>query len=66
MTPELGRILVLVGIALVVIGGAVALGIRIPGDIVIQGERGVIVIPLGTMIVVSIVLSVVGSLLLRQ
>ena len=65
MTPELGRILVLVGIALVVIGGAAVLGIRIPGDIVIQGDRGVIVIPLGTMIVVSIVLSVVATFLLR-
>jgi hypothetical protein len=65
VTPELGRILVLLGIALVVIGGAAWFGIRIPGDIVISGDRGVIVIPLGTMIVVSIVLSVIASLLLR-
>jgi Protein of unknown function (DUF2905) len=65
VTPEIGRIVVLVGIALVVIGGAAWLGIRIPGDIVIQGDRGIIVIPLGTMIVVSIVLSVVAGLLFR-
>lgn len=65
MTPELGRIFVLVGIALVVIGGAAMLGIRIPGDIIIQGDRGVIIIPLGTMIVVSIVLTVIASFLLR-
>jgi hypothetical protein len=66
VTPELGKILVLIGLALVMIGGLAVLGIRIPGDIVIQGDRGVIVIPLGTMIVVSVVLSVIGTLLLRS
>ena len=65
MTPELGKILVLVGAVLVVVGGMAWLGIRIPGDIVIQGEHGVIVIPLGTMVVVSIVLTVALNILLR-
>ena len=65
MTPELGRILVVVGAVLVVVGGLAWMGIRVPGDIVIQGEHGVIVIPLGTMILVSIVLTVVLNLLLR-
>jgi hypothetical protein len=65
MTPELGRILVLIGIALILIGGATWLGIRIPGDITIQGERGVIFIPLGTMILVSIGLTIVANLLAR-
>lgn len=65
MTPELGRFLVVIGLALVLVGGAAWLGIRIPGDISIQGERGVILIPLGTMIVVSIALTVAANLLLR-
>lgn len=65
MTPELGRIVVLIGIALVLIGGAAWLGIRIPGDIAIQGGRGVILIPLGTMILVSLALTMVANLLAR-
>jgi hypothetical protein len=65
VTPELGRIVVLIGVALVLIGGAAWLGIRIPGDITIEGERGVILIPLGTMILVSIALTIVANLLMR-
>jgi len=71
MSPELGRILVVVGIVLVVVGGLAMLGVRLPfgrlpGDIVIQGERGTIYIPLGTMLVVSVVLTVVFSLIGRR
>jgi hypothetical protein len=65
MTPELGRIFVLIGVVLVLIGGMAWLGIRIPGDITIQGERGAIFIPLGTMILVSIGLTILANLLLR-
>ncbi len=65
MTPELGRILVLIGVVLVLVGGAAWLGVRIPGDITIQGERGAIFIPLGTMILVSIGLTIVANLLMR-
>jgi len=39
---------------------------RLPGDIVIQGDRGTIYIPLGTMLVVSVVLTVVLSLIGRR
>ena len=71
MSPEIGRILLVVGVVLVVIGGLAVLGVRLPfgrlpGDIVIQGERGTIYIPLGTMLVVSLVLTVVFSLLGRR
>lgn len=71
MSPELGRILVVIGIVLVVVGGLAVLGVRLPfgrlpGDIVIQGDRGTIYIPLGTMLVVSVVLTVVFSLLGRR
>jgi len=71
MSPEFGRILVIVGIVLVVVGGLAVLGVRLPfgrlpGDIVIQGERGTIYIPLGTMLLVSVVLTVVFSLIGRR
>jgi hypothetical protein len=71
MSPEIGRILVVVGLVLIVIGGLAALGMRLPfgrlpGDIVIQGERGTIFIPLGTMLLVSIVLTVVFSVIGRR
>jgi hypothetical protein len=39
---------------------------RLPGDIVIEGERGAIYIPLGSMILVSLILTLVGSFLLRR
>jgi hypothetical protein len=39
---------------------------RLPGDISIQGERGGIFIPLGTMLVVSLVLTVLVNLFLRR
>jgi hypothetical protein len=71
MSPELGRILLVVGVVLVVIGGLSVLGVRLPfgrlpGDIAITGDRGGIYIPLGTMIVVSLVLTVLFNLFLRR
>ena len=71
MSPELGRILVVVGIVLVVVGGLAMAGIRLPfgrlpGDIAITGDRGGLFIPLGTMIVVSLVLTLLFNLLIRR
>ena len=71
MSPELGRILLVVGIVLVVIGGLAALGVRLPfgrlpGDIAIEGERGGIYIPIATMLVISLVLTVVLNIFLRR
>jgi hypothetical protein len=71
VSPEIGRIILVIGIVLVIVGGLAALGVRLPfgrlpGDIVIQGERGTIYIPLGTMLVVSVVLTVVLSLVSRR
>ena len=39
---------------------------NLPGDIRIEGERGTILIPLATMIVLSIVLTVLLNLLVRR
>lgn len=71
MTPELGRILLIIGILLVVVGGLAALGVRLPfgrlpGDITIEGERGGFYFPIVTMIIVSAVLTVLLNLFLRR
>jgi hypothetical protein len=71
MSPELGRILLIIGLVLVVIGGLAALGVRLPfgrlpGDIAIEGERGGIYFPIVTMIIISIVLTILFNLFVRR
>ena len=71
MTPELGRILLIVGVVLVVVGGLAVLGVRLPfgrlpGDIAIEGERGSFYVPITTMIVISVVLTVLLNLFSRR
>ena len=62
---NIGRFLMLAGIALFIIGGAVFLagkfGLplgRLPGDIRIEGENGSFYFPVVTSILVSVVLTV--------
>ncbi|MGA7558050.1 MAG: DUF2905 domain-containing protein [Terriglobales bacterium] len=69
---DLGRILVILGIALVVIGGIVMLlgrtGLplgRLPGDIIYRGKNTTLYFPLATSILLSVVLSVILFLLSR-
>jgi Protein of unknown function (DUF2905) len=71
VTPEIGRILLVIGIVLVVVGGLAILGVRLPigrlpGDIAIEGERGGFYFPIATMIVVSIILTLLFNLFLRR
>jgi hypothetical protein len=71
MSPELGRLLLVIGLVLVVVGGLAAAGVRLPfgrlpGDIAIEGERGGIYIPIVTMIVISVVLTVLVNLFIRR
>jgi hypothetical protein len=71
VTPELGRILVVLGVALVVVGGLAMLGVRLPfgrlpGDIAIEGERGSVYFPIVTMLVISIVLTLIVNLFMRR
>lgn len=71
MSPELGRVLLIIGIVLVVVGGLATLGVRLPfgrlpGDIAIEGERGGIYIPLATMLIISVVLTILANLFLRR
>ncbi len=70
MSPELGRIVLIIGLVLVVLGGLAALGVRLPfgrlpGDIAIEGERGGVYFPIATMIIISIVLTVLFNLFRR-
>ena len=68
----LGWSLVVLGAVIVVAGLVMVFGARIPvlghlpGDIVIQREHVTILIPLGTMLVVSVVVSLVLGLINRR
>lgn len=67
----LGRGLVYLGFGLVVIGGLVLLLGRVldlgnlPGDLVYRGENVQVYIPIATMIVLSILLTLLLNLILR-
>jgi hypothetical protein len=71
MSPDVGKIVLLIGLLVAAVGLLSVLGIRLPfgnlpGDIRIEGERGSIFIPLATMVVVSVVLTIAVNLLLRR
>jgi hypothetical protein len=71
MSPEIGRLVLVIGLVLVLVGGLAAFGVRLPlgrlpGDIAIEGERGGIYIPLGSMIVISLVLTILFNILFRR
>ena len=71
MSPEIGRVVLIIGVVLVVIGGLAVIGVRLPfgnlpGDIHIEGENGSIYIPLGTMLVISLILTLVFNFFLRR
>ena len=71
MSPELGRILLVIGLVLVVVGGLAMLGVRLPfgrlpGDIAIEGERGGFYFPIVSMLIISVILTVLLNLFLRR
>lgn len=63
--PELGKMLVTVGVFLVIIGGLIFLGSKIgffgqlPGDFVIKKKNFTLIFPLATSILLSIILSLI-------
>ena len=70
---EMGRLLVILGVALVVIGGIVMLlgrtGLplgRLPGDILYRGKNTTFYFPLASSILISVVLSFVIFLIGRM
>jgi hypothetical protein len=69
---EMGRLLLVLGIALVLVGGVVMLlgrsGLplgRLPGDFVYRGKNTTFYFPLATSILLSIVLSLVVYVISR-
>ncbi len=69
---EMGRLLVILGVALVVIGGIVMLlgrtGLplgRLPGDMLYRGKNTTFYFPLASSILISVVLSIVLFLIGR-
>ena len=68
----IGRLLIVGGVALAVVGVILVLAPnipflgRLPGDIRIEGENVRVFIPLGTMLLVSIVLTLLLNLLNRR
>lgn len=70
---EMGRLLLILGIALVVIGGIIMLlgrtGVplgRLPGDILYRGKNTTFYFPLASSVLISVVLSIILLLLGRM
>lgn len=69
---ELGKLLLVLGVVVIAVGVLLMVAGRfhlplghLPGDIVIRGKHSTFYFPLGTCIVVSVVLSVIFWLLSR-
>lgn len=68
MPEQLGRMLLLTGLAvaglglLLLVAGKLGLG-RLPGDLVWEGENWTVYVPLGWMILLSVLLTLVLNLL---
>jgi len=69
---SLGRLLIYIGVIIVLIGGFFVLVAkvpwfgRLPGDIVYHREGLTIYIPIATMILVSIVLTIILNVIFRR
>jgi hypothetical protein len=65
---DAGRVLLIFGVLLVVIGGALMLFGRfhLPGDLTLRSGNATVYIPIATSIVLSIVLTVVLNLVFRH
>ncbi len=64
MLVFLGGTLLLVGLLLILAGRLPGLG-RLPGDIVIERDNWTLYMPLGTMILLSVLLTVLFNLVAR-
>ncbi len=64
----MGQLLLIVGLLIASIGGAIMLGLplgRLPGDIVIRRDSFTFYLPIATCIVISLVLTLIGTFLRR-
>ncbi len=65
----IGRALIVTGLVLVVVGAVFAFSARlprVPGDVTIQRPNLTVYFPVGTMILVSVLLTIVLNLVLRR
>ncbi len=71
MLPQFGKLLIIVGVLFVVVGlimlvgGRFPFGGKLPGDIIIKKDNLTVYIPIATMILVSILLTVILNLFRR-
>lgn len=65
---DLGRVVVVFGVVLVIVGGALMLfgRLHLPGDFTFTSGGATIYVPLATCIILSIVATVVLNLVFRQ
>ena len=69
MGPDVGRSLVVLGLVITLIGLAIWFGPRapffgrLPGDVLIERDYGTIFAPLGSMLLVSLVLTIVVNVI---
>ena len=65
---DVGRLLLILGVVLVVIGGALLVfgRLHLPGDFTLRSGNTTIYIPLATSIIVSVVATIVLNLVFRQ
>jgi len=71
MPSEIGRLLLVVGLVLVVVGGLSVIGVklpigRLPGDIAITGRTGGFYFPITTMLLASLILTLLWNLFIRR
>jgi hypothetical protein len=65
---DAGRLLLVAGVLMIVVGGALMLFGRfhLPGDIVFRSGSTTVYIPVATSIILSVILTVVLNVLFRQ
>ena len=65
---DTGRLLLLAGVLLIVVGGALMLFGRfhLPGDITFKSGNVTVYIPIATSIILSVILTIVLNVLFRQ
>lgn len=65
---DVGRVVLVFGVLLVIVGGALMLFGRfhLPGDITLRSGNTTVYIPIATSIVISIVATIVLNLVFRQ
>jgi hypothetical protein len=67
--PDVGRVLIVIGLGIAALGVLIVIGLplfKLPGDFVIKGEHLILVIPIATSIVLSILLTIALDLYMRR